>query len=276
MNDTEARSYIDNLRYMACRDQFPQSNPQRDWVIWHEMVAPERHDMAESLGRYFANPERKASTHFGVDDDSAVRYADLSAMVYGTERQGNTRGIHIEQAGLGNQTVGEWDDPYSRKMIDEQTSRLTAAVCVLYDIPIVHVDPDGLRRGERGITTHYEMCQAFMQGNKSQWHYDPKNMPIGRAIGKTREWATGTQGDDDMPYRDWTVEDKDALASDVARKVREEINGWLDAQRGPGKHGNGKNLDDVIDAVSQRIMASDQHPNLGDVINEIRGNPTAP
>lgn len=204
MTKDEAWAYLKSLQYIPCRDQAPLAKTPRDWVIWHEMVAPERHDMAESLGNYFRDPRnedgsfRYASTHFGVDDDSTVRYAEFYTRVYGTEGQGNTRGWHIEQAGLGTQSVGEWDDEYSRKMIEQQTTKLTAALCVVDDIPIRHVTPPELRNGVRGITTHYEMCQAFMQGMESQWHYDPKNFPIDRAIELTRKWAGSSPEENDM------------------------------------------------------------------------------
>lgn len=225
MNKQEAWAYLNSLRYIPCRDQFDLAKTPRDWVIMHEMVSPERHDMAESLGNYFVDPRnsdgslRYASTHFGSDDDSNVRYARYYTKVYGTEGQGNTRGWHIEQAGSGVQTGTEWFDGFSKKMIDEQSSKLCAALCVVDDIPMVHVTPTELRQGKRGITTHYEMCQAFMQGMQNQWHYDPKNFPMDYFIDQVKRHAGVTP----QPNPDTEEQELMAAKDDIIAAFKAEI-----------------------------------------------------
>lgn len=224
MNKNDAWAYLNSLLYIPCRDQFPLPPTPKSWVVMHEMVAPERHDMAESLGNYFVNPPRPASTHFGCDDDSVVRYANYYYKVYGTEQTGNVKGWHIEQAGLGNQAPAQWFDAFSKKMLDTQSSRVAAALCVIDDIPIQHVGVQQLRAGVRGITTHYEMCQAFLPGQQNLWHYDPVNFPMDYFIEQVRRQAGVTQpGDDDVPYSQWPQADKDALKNDVANQLLELI-----------------------------------------------------
>lgn len=233
-----AWAYLRGLRYIPCRDQFDGgANPKRV-VFMHEMVAPERDDMAESLGNYFRDPRnpdgsaRYASTHFGVDSDSAVRYAEFYRVVYGTEGWGNVHGWHIEQAGLGTQSPDEWQDSYSQAMLKNQSSRLCAALCVVDDLPVVHVDVAGLRelkagRGDGGISTHFEACQAFMAGNQSQWHYDPKNFPMEQFLGYVREHVASFTGeDDDMPSAQ-------EVAEAAAQKVMEALVGNAQAQGQP-------------------------------------------
>lgn len=222
MDKNEAWAYLKSLRYIPCRDQFYLPSTPKKVVVIHEMVAPERSDMAESLGNYFRDPRnpdgsaRYASTHFGVDNDSAVRYAEFYYKVYGTDNYGNTNGWHIEQAGMGAQSPEEWFDPYSKKMMDEQTAKLTAALCIVDDIPIRHLTVDELRRGERGIATHYEMCQAFMQGQQRYWHYDPKNFPMGYFIDQVKRHA-GTG-------KDWfDMATKEELQVIVAKEVDRAI-----------------------------------------------------
>lgn len=139
---------------------------QIDYVVLHDMEAPELLSTAEAVGRYFQNVERKASTHVGVDGDSAVRYLEDNWIAYGAGGV-NANGLHIEHAGYANQSFAEWLDEYGVAML-----RISAEVvrewCRIYAIPVVYVDAAGLLRGDRGITTHLQASLAF--GGD---HWDP-------------------------------------------------------------------------------------------------------
>lgn len=154
-----------------------------NWVVIHSAETFETDTTAESLGNYFAsNPrilsgERKASTHYGVDNNSIVHYVLDHLICYGAGGA-NLNGIHIEHAGFAGQSKEEWLDPYGVAML-KLSAQLTAELCRTYGIPMKYVDWQGLRNGERGITTHWDVTLAFKQDD----HTDPGlNFPMGQYI----------------------------------------------------------------------------------------------
>lgn len=150
-----------------------------DVVIIHSAEAAELPSTAEALGQYFrSHPDilghfvdgvwvqRKASTHLGIDNDSVGYYVDFDHVAFAAGGV-NHNGIHLEHAGFARQTREEWLDEYSLPML-KLSARVTAALCVRYDIPAVWLAPDDLLRGRRGISTHLNAVIAF-GGN----HWDP-------------------------------------------------------------------------------------------------------
>lgn len=145
-----------------------------DLIVVHDMEAPERLDTAEAVARYFARPSTRASAHWNFDADSKVRSVrdkDVAWHAPGASHNG----LGYEHAGYARQSAAEWRDPYSDAML--RISAEQAAIdCAKYDIPIKYVTIEGLKRGERGITTHNNVSKAFRRST----HWDPgPNFPMG-------------------------------------------------------------------------------------------------
>lgn len=142
------------------------------WIVVHDMEAPERPETAENTANFFATTSRKASVHFNVDGNSAVRSVHDKDVAYGAGAA-NRRGLHMEHAGYAKQQTLEWLDPYGVEMLNISAT-ISAAWCQQWAIPAHFVDHTGLRAGERGITTHHEVSQAF-----GGTHWDPgPNFPM--------------------------------------------------------------------------------------------------
>lgn len=142
-------------------------------VVIHDMEAPELATTAESVARYFQTTDRPASAHYNVDSDSivcSVQEQDTAFHARGV----NADGIGIEHAGYARQTTEQWLDLYGVAMLT-RSAKLTADLCARYSIPVRFVDAAGLKRGDRGITTHKAASDAFNPGG----HHDPgPNFPM--------------------------------------------------------------------------------------------------
>ena len=71
-------------------------------------------------------------------------------------------------AGYARQTAEQWADDYSRKMLN-LVAALTARLVEDFELPLIFVDAEGLRKDKHGITTHREVSKAF----KKSTHTDP-------------------------------------------------------------------------------------------------------
>lgn len=159
---------LDAIPFRQAKQWRPVPPRVIDLIVLHAMQTGETDRTAENLGNYFANlNDRKASTHYGVDNNSVMRYVDIETGVAFGAGGTNHNGIHIEHAGFSEQNREEWLDAYGIDML-AISAELTRALCDRYRIPRVFVGAAGLRRNERGITTHAEVVAAF--GGD---HWDP-------------------------------------------------------------------------------------------------------
>lgn len=134
-----------------------------DWVVLHTMEVPEAQGMAiEIAGRFALETSPRASAHFHVDDVDVIQGCSLGLVAWHAEG-GNRRGIGIEHAGTASQRPAQWDDDYSRAQL-ELSAKLAAELCSRYSIPAVWLSADALKRGERGITDHAAINDAFNGG----------------------------------------------------------------------------------------------------------------
>jgi hypothetical protein len=136
-------------------------------VVIHTMEAPEGPQTAENIAAYFAKPATKASAHVCVDSDSEVRCvpdADTAWAAPGA----NANGLQLELAGYARQTAAEWDDVYSRAML-ERAAVVAASWATAYGIPVRHLSVAELKAGARGFVAHDDVSKAF----KKSTHWDP-------------------------------------------------------------------------------------------------------
>lgn len=168
-------SFLSEIPYYPAR-WFIVPNPGTriiNWIVVHAAETAETPSTAENLGNYFStNPQildgtRKASTHYGVDNNSIGHYVFDHLICYGAGGA-NLNGIHIEHAGYSAQSRDEWLDPYGIDML-KLSSRLTRELCGIYGVPKEYVNWEGLQQGKRGITTHNDVTLAFRRDD----HTDP-------------------------------------------------------------------------------------------------------
>lgn len=157
------------------------------WIVLHVMQAPEKLSTAEGTQNYFASTSVKASTHFSCDADSTVQSVMIADVAYGAGGA-NAAGVHIEQAGYSEQSAVDWSDAYSQRMLVEQVAPLVGRLATRLQIPLRFVDAAGLKRGDRGVTTHKQCSDAF--GGS---HWDPGlAYPMGQVLDVARLWVAGT------------------------------------------------------------------------------------
>lgn len=161
---------------ILCKNFKRVSARKIDNVVLHSMEAAEASTTAENVAKWGAGPNAPmASWHYAIDDDSTILCVPEEHIAYCAPGL-NERGIHIEHAGYARQTIEEWSDSFSRRML-MRSAKLVANICRRHKIPIVFVDAAGLMCGERGITTHYQVSLGPGKGRTS--HTDPgKGFPM--------------------------------------------------------------------------------------------------
>jgi N-acetyl-anhydromuramyl-L-alanine amidase AmpD len=161
--------------------------PRKKWIVLHCMEYPEKPDSAEWCARYFAGQEGEApqaSAHACVDSDSIVQCVPWGQVAWHAPGA-NALGIGIEHAGYAKQKLADWQDTYSRQMLD-LSAWLCAQLCTKFAIPIDFVDSHELLDGYPGITLHSEVSKAFRKST----HTDPgPGFPLGDYLKVVRRYA---------------------------------------------------------------------------------------
>lgn len=136
-------------------------------IVIHDMEYPEKNTAAEDVARYFQTTDTMASAHICVDNDSIVQCVKDHDIAYAAPGC-NTDGIQIELAGYARQTLAEWEDAYSKGLLD-RAANAVAQYCLKYDIPVCHMTNVQLEAGEKGIIGHYQASQVYKKSD----HMDP-------------------------------------------------------------------------------------------------------
>jgi N-acetyl-anhydromuramyl-L-alanine amidase AmpD len=138
-----------------------------DVVVIHTMEIAERDDAAAACAHWFACPASEVSAHYCVDAGTVIQCVREQDIAWHA-RGGNTGSIGIELAGFAGQETREWDDDYSRAVL-ERAGALTAEVCARHGVPVRRVRAADLAAGRRGITGHADVSRAFKKSD----HWDP-------------------------------------------------------------------------------------------------------
>jgi len=167
----------DNFEYIPAKYQIKGRAKQVRLIVVHSTESLEVEGGARAIATYFQNPPRKGSSHYVVDDREiiqCVKDSDTAAGAIGA----NQDGVHIEQCGKAAQTALEWGDGYSMQVIDNCT-KITAQLCLKFDIPVVWLTAAEIKAGAKGITSHAEIQKAY----PSTGHTDPGvNYPKNRFL----------------------------------------------------------------------------------------------
>jgi hypothetical protein len=151
-------------------------------VVLHTAEIVEKPTAAEALMNWCAGPNApRASWHFAVDDDSTTQSV-LERFIAWHAPGANRTGIGIEMCGRARQSLDQWHDEYSLAVL-ERTAHLTRHLCDKWGLPVRFVDQEGLRRGDKGITTHAAVTRAFRKST----HTDPgKHFPMDEFLAMVR------------------------------------------------------------------------------------------
>jgi len=130
---------------------------------------------AAGAAGWFQSPASEGSAHIVVDDEECYRTLPDDAEPWAA-KNANHDGLHIELAGhaLDDPKTGALaytrEDWLSHGPMLSKAAGVIASWSKMYDIPLVFLDAEALKRGERGVTTHYEITKAYAKG---MGHSDP-------------------------------------------------------------------------------------------------------
>lgn len=171
-SDPEERDEPDGeiTETILCRNYTTASRTDIKNLCIHTMEAAEASTTAEAVANWGASLNApRASWHYAIDDDSTILCCEEKNVAWCAPGL-NKIGIHLEHAGYARQSLDEWLDPFSRRML-ARSAKLAAVICARWNIPIEFVDAAGLLRGDRGVTTHYQVTKGPGKGRTT--HTDP-------------------------------------------------------------------------------------------------------
>lgn len=157
--------------FIQARWYSTRSNKPIKRIVIHGAVTPCRRGAARALALYFARTDRAASAHYNVDPAEVYQSVYDSHVAYhdGT----NDKSLAVEMADEVEGPLSRWKDTPHRRTL-RGTARLTAELCLAYDVPARWLGPVRARLGRKGITTHNVMRLAFPG---STTHWDPGKWP---------------------------------------------------------------------------------------------------
>lgn len=159
------------------------------FIVVHDGETLELPRSAEGMQDYFAGANApQASAHTAADVDSLVRSVhdwDTAWAAPGC----NANGLHVEQAGRASQGTQGWNDPYSKKMITEQTARCVADWSVRYHIPLLKRTPADIQANRGGVVGHIDVTNAehTVGGHTDPGSTYPWGLLVGAAIEHTHD-----------------------------------------------------------------------------------------
>lgn len=172
----------------------PGENKPIDRIVLHGTVSPTVAGGARSIARYFKSAQARGSAHYVVDPDETLQTAHDSTICW--HAPPNQHSIGIEMCDMVGDKAGRplplsrWDDKPHRAML-ARTARLTAELCLAYDVPVRMVGPRELRNGVKGICDHDDVSDAFGQSS----HWDLGNFPRRRFLALVRAEVAEIRGE---------------------------------------------------------------------------------
>lgn len=186
------------LQFIGARNFTKLDKPRKiDLIVIHSMEAQEASTTAVRVATWFASKDApKASAHYCVDNENIVQCVADGDVAWHAPGA-NNNGIGLEHAGFARQTIDEWNDDFSRSML-ELSAQLSADLCTKYGIPPLSLDANALRAGKRGITTHKAVTDAF-NGGKGHWDPGP-GFPMANYCTRVAELMVSDMPSEFDPY----------------------------------------------------------------------------
>jgi N-acetylmuramoyl-L-alanine amidase CwlA len=139
-------------------------------IVLHSTVSPCEPGQARKVAGWFRNPASRGSAHYVVDPTETVQVVFDSVIAWHAPPNGQSLGIEMCEFPTTNKR--RWDDR-NHQLVLERTAKLTAQLCLAYDVPVWFRWAWMLRLGMRGITTHAAVSKAWRQSS----HWDPGAWP---------------------------------------------------------------------------------------------------
>jgi hypothetical protein len=181
-----AAKYKIRRDYDALRNSGPRDLGLIRHIVLHDIESTNKTGAAEGTGVWFEDRRVKASTNYGVDNNSIQAYFDrvLGTIPWGAPGA-NVDGVHIEMMG-----VARWDEEQwfkNAKPTMDRTAWLIARIVAKlkqYDVPIPirRLTDEELRGNKRGITTHRQVSRVYRGTHTDPGHGFPYNWLLVRAV----------------------------------------------------------------------------------------------
>jgi N-acetyl-anhydromuramyl-L-alanine amidase AmpD len=153
---------------VQARDYLAPPSPRKvRLIVMHTAEIGEKPDSAESVAQYFQHPDKPSSCHIVVDNNSIIQCVRDSHVAYAAPGA-NSDGIQIELCGYARQTPKDWLDLYSLAEL-ALAADAVAQYSLKFDIPILRLSDDALKKGARGIVGHDQVSAVYKQST----HTDP-------------------------------------------------------------------------------------------------------
>ncbi len=135
-------------------------------IVIHGTVSPCAAGGAVNNARYFQRPDSGGLAHFVVDPTKIVQCCDEDTACWHAPPNHGSIGIELcdPQAGA----LARWDDANHKAMLG-LAKALVHDLAARHTVPLTFVNAAALVAGKHGVTTHYEVSQAFHQSD----HSDP-------------------------------------------------------------------------------------------------------
>lgn len=156
-------------------------------IVLHSTVSPCVPGGAEHIAAYFRSAVSGGSAHYVVDPSEVVQVVFDDEIAW--HAPPNQHSLGIEMCDMPATSINRWDDPATdmhstrknplrwlepnhRRML-RRAARLTAELCLAYDVPVRFLSSKDLLAGAHGITTHANVSGAWHEST----HWDPGVWP---------------------------------------------------------------------------------------------------
>jgi hypothetical protein len=156
-------------------------------VVIHSAVMPCKAGAARALALMNTTGATAGSWHYAVDPLETIQCSFDRFECW--HAPPNDHSIGIEMADMPATSPIRWLWRDQRRML-RRTARLTAELCLAYDLPLVFLGVEQLRAGRRGITTHAMVSDTWHQST----HWDPGAWPRKKFMRLVRKYATKIEG----------------------------------------------------------------------------------
>ncbi len=137
------------------------------WCVLHSTENTPAAGVARRVAEYFAGkngPAPRSSAHYVIGNDEAIACLNETQIAWAAPGA-NSLGCQYEIVGRALKT--DWRKECGPAL--QRAVLLVARSCRRWNVPVRFVDADALRRGDAGITTHFEVSAAFRKSS----HVDP-------------------------------------------------------------------------------------------------------